>query len=102
VLDFFDKLVASHFCANPERARIYADRSKAYQLALAASDEFEETLGREFSRLCRWEGDCAIAHGASQAIAMTVTAQEVVGDYASYQRWLAGDDGNAEPDRFKH
>jgi hypothetical protein len=102
VLDFFDKLVASHFYASPQHAHIYADRSKAYQLALAASDEFEEVLGREFSRLCRWDGEGAIAHGASQAIAMTVTAQEAVGDYASYQRWLAGDDGNAEPDRFKH
>jgi hypothetical protein len=83
VLNYFDKLVAMHFGENPDHARMYAERSEAYRLAAAASEDFEETLGSEYSRLCRWEGERAVALGASQAIVMVVTAREAVIDYAS-------------------
>ncbi len=81
VLNLFDDLVASYF--DDERRRTFADRSKAYQQALAVGDDFEETLGREYSRLCGWKGENAVAIGASQAIGMVVTAKEAVSDYRS-------------------
>jgi len=81
VLNFFDDLVALYF--DDERTRTYADRSKAYQRALSVGGDFEETLGREYSRLCGWNGQNAVAIGASQAIGMIVTAQEAVSDYRS-------------------
>ncbi|HST07685.1 MAG TPA: hypothetical protein VLJ83_05905, partial [Gemmatimonadaceae bacterium] len=83
VLDYFDDLVAWHFEQNPEGAPIYADRSNAYKLALEGSEEFEEALGREYSRLCGWKGEKAVSMGAAQAIGMVVTAQEAISDYAS-------------------
>lgn len=83
VLSYFDDLVALHFEDGPQRVQSYADRIKAYQLVLATGDALEETLGREYSRLCAWNGEKAVAMGASQAIGMIVTAQEAVSDYRS-------------------
>jgi hypothetical protein len=79
VLTVFDRLVALYF--DDERRRTYGGRSQAYQQALAVGDDFEEILGRAYSRLCGWTGENAVAIGASQAIGMVVTAQEAVIDY---------------------
>lgn len=79
VLAEFDGNVALYFAPEPECAILYEARSKAYRLVLGPDTVIAAALGREYSRLCRWEGTVAEALGASLVDTLIKATKEAIG-----------------------